>query len=92
MADTAQDMFSFGVLLFVMLHACFPWTVASLEDAKYKQYVDGDHAACWPWKFFAPALRQLVTGCLRHEPEDRCTAAAAAKMLASGAPWFTQLN
>ena len=87
-ADPAQDVFSLGVLLFVMLNACFPWVVAQRDDPKYAQYLQRQHLGSWPWQYLAPSLRQLLDRCLHDAPDVRCSVEAAAKMASCRKPWF----
>lgn len=78
----AQDMWSLGVVLYVMLAGDFPWLEASPRDPEYRAFAAGDrtHGA---WRTFSAPLLSLFDRLLAADPARRCSVDEAQPYLAS---------
>ena len=54
-ASYSQDVWSVGVVMFVMLTGTFPWAKARVGEKEYDAFLDGD-VSQYPWCEFHPAL------------------------------------
>ncbi len=59
MADVAQDVWSIGVMFFVLLTQYFPWDHPLPSDAKYSAFVNKDIRWSRLWSLLAPSLVQV---------------------------------
>ncbi len=74
------DIWSCGVVLFVMLTGSLPWNSATPEDPHYKTLLNGEHD--YPSHLSTGAIEAL-TACLQPDAEERMTAAELLKL-----PWM----
>jgi hypothetical protein len=58
-AHLAQDVWSMGVLFFVMLTGTFPWNVASRGDPEYEAFLRRDFTRL-PWSVFSDTLIEVL--------------------------------
>ena len=83
-ADAASDVFSLGVLLFVMLTGVLPYNRPNKSDPKYAALQEGpasfgaaavqwDVPACTKLVTQHPKLLRLICDMTRHRPEERPT-------------------
>ncbi len=70
----AQDLWSLGIVIYVLLAGDFPWLEASPRDAEYAAFLAGDRAA-GAWRTFSPPLRALLEQLLHPDPARRGEAA-----------------
>ena len=59
MADVAQDVWSIGVMTFVLLTQYFPWDHRFPSDAKVSAIVTKDIRSSRLWSSLAPSLVQV---------------------------------
>lgn len=81
----SQDMWSLGVVLYILLVGDFPWMKARVSDPEYAVYHTGDRSR-GPWAHFTPELRELLSRLMAIDPARRCTPAEAREYLHD--PWF----
>ena len=74
------DIWSCGVVLFVMLTGSLPWNRATPEDANYVSLLNGEHD--YPSHLSMGAIEAL-TACLQPDAEERMTAVELLKL-----PWM----
>jgi len=84
--DPSQDMWSLGIVLFVMVTGDFPWMKAKASDPEYAAWCNGDLEHCRPWKYFTPQLLRLFKMMFNPDPRLRCTPEEAQELLYE--PWF----
>jgi serine/threonine protein kinase len=72
-AHTCHDMWSLGVVLYVLLTGDFPWQKAHAHDVDYYTYASGDLSR-GSWRKFSPQLLHLFSRIFVH-PNSRITAA-----------------
>ena len=82
----AHDVWSLGIVLFVLVTGDFPWLKAKPSDEEYSAWVSGELTSCRPWTNFAPALLRLFQGLLHPDPLERMTPQDARREL--NQPWF----
>ena len=83
-AHMAHDIWSIGVVLYVLLTGDFPWQKAHAHDVDYVSYARGDLSR-GVWHKFSPALLAVFARIFVH-PSRRCTAAELLTML--DVPYF----
>jgi len=71
-AQTCHDIWSLGVVLYVLLTGDFPWQKAHAHDVDYFTYASGDMAR-GSWRKFSPQLLHLFSRIFVH-PTTRITA------------------
>ena len=72
---TKIDVWSSGVILYIMCGGAFPWVRASPDDKIYSSYVQQDGLAFqWP-QHFSPEIIELFQRMCHVEPAARCTVA-----------------
>lgn len=76
----SQDLWSCGIILYIMLAGDFPWLEASLKDPEYKAFAAGSRSL-GAWPTFSSALLALFDRLLATDPTQRGTVAAALPLL-----------
>jgi len=84
----AHDMWSLGVVLFIMVTGDFPWMKAKPSDPEYAAWCSGDLEKCRPWKYFTPQLLALFKRMFHPDPAARCTPQEAREYLC--VPWLVR--
>ena len=80
------DIWSCGIILFVLLCGEIPWNKPLQEDKNF-QYFFSNGAIFPPWNRFSPQVLDLLTRVLSIIPENRVTLAEIKQH-----PWFSQPN
>lgn len=85
------DVWSCGVVLFVMLYGNTPWDVASDSCAEYRMYKATDgHPNVKPWNRLTTVIRSLFHRTLAIVPNRRSTAAALKGFIARDCGWHPE--
>ena len=87
-----QDLFSLGVILFVMYAGRPPFQTATSDDMLFKLLQSYQFSAYWKYQgqdkpegFYSPAFRNLIELMLHHKPGYRGTLADVV-----GHPWLQE--
>ncbi|KAF1849944.1 serine/threonine-protein kinase-like protein chk1 [Cucurbitaria berberidis CBS 394.84] len=82
------DIWSCGVVLFVLLVGNTPWDEPTLRSEEYKEYVQtGGHTSDELWQQLPPEIVSLLRGMLRIDPAERFALNEVRTH-----PWFTRKN
>lgn len=82
------DVWSCGVVLFVLLVGNTPWDEPTLRSEEYKEYVEtGGHTTDELWQNLPPEIISLLRGMLKIDPAERFTLDEVRRH-----PWFTRTN
>ena len=85
-AEVEQDVWSLGVLLFVMMTKHFPWDAPMESDAKYAAFVRGQTSASSLWTTLSPELLHFLRQRVFVAPHKRCHVSEFRQILS--VPWF----
>jgi serine/threonine protein kinase len=72
----STDMFSLGVILFIIVQCLFPFAEARDDDYYYKLLLNGDLEKYWEktnGSSLSPEFKDLVLRMLSHDPSKRIT-------------------
>lgn len=70
------DMFSVGVILFIMVQGIFPFSEARTDEYFYKLLIDGDMKTYWEktgGENLSDEFKDLITKMLSYDPSNRPT-------------------
>lgn len=82
------DVWSCGVVLFVLLVGNTPWDEPTTRSEEFKEYVDtGGHTTDELWAKLPPEIVSLLRGMLKVDPTQRFTLDEVRTH-----PWFTRTN
>lgn len=82
------DVWSCGVVLFVLLVGNTPWDEPTMRSEEFKEYVDtGGHTTDELWAKLPPDIISLLRGMLKVDPKQRFTLDEVRTH-----PWFTRPN
>ncbi|EMD60016.1 hypothetical protein GGP41_009430 [Bipolaris sorokiniana] len=82
------DIWSCGVVLFVLLVGNTPWDEPTMRSEEFKEYVDtGGHTTDELWAKLPPDIVSLLRGMLKVDPKQRFTLDEVRTH-----PWFTRKN
>ena len=82
------DVWSCGIVLFVLLVGNTPWDEPTLRSEEFKEYVEtGGHTTDELWQQIPPELVSLLRGMLKMDPNERFTLDEVRTH-----PWFTRKN
>jgi serine/threonine-protein kinase Chk1 len=82
------DVWSCGVVLFVLLVGNTPWDEPTMRSEEFKEYVDtGGHTTDELWTKLPPDIVSLLRGMLKVDPKQRFTLDEVRTH-----PWFTRKN
>lgn len=87
-APNIADIWSCGVVLFVLLVGNTPWDEPTLKSYEFKEYVETDgRTSDELWAKLSPGVQSLLRGMLKLDPKERFTLEEVRTH-----PWFTQPN
>jgi serine/threonine-protein kinase Chk1 len=87
-AANVSDVWSCGVVLFVLLVGNTPWDEPTMRSPEFKEYVEGDgHTTDELWQSLPPDIISLLRGMLKLDPVSRFTLDEIRTH-----PWFTRKN
>jgi len=87
-APNVADVWSCGVVLFVLLVGNTPWDEPTLKSYEFKEYVETDgRTSDELWQKLSPGVQSLLRGMLKLEPKERFSLDEVRRH-----PWFTQPN
>ncbi|KAK9469809.1 kinase-like domain-containing protein [Lipomyces arxii] len=82
------DIWSCGIVLFVLLCGCTPWDWAVNDDNDFIRYKLSDgHVDDYPWNKIPVSVRSLIRSMMRIEPHDRMSLLNVKRH-----PWLTRTN
>ncbi|KAF1358749.1 serine/threonine-protein kinase-like protein chk1 [Lizonia empirigonia] len=82
------DIWSCGVVLFVLLVGNTPWDEPTMRSEEFKEYVETDgHTTDELWQLVPPEILSLLRGMLKLDPASRFTLDEVRRH-----PWFTRPN
>jgi serine/threonine-protein kinase Chk1 len=82
------DIWSCGIVLFVLLVGNTPWDEPTKRSAEFKEYVEtGGHTTDELWSKIPPELTSLLRGMLKVDPKERFTLDEVRTH-----PWCTRKN
>ena len=82
------DVWSCGVVLFVLLVGNTPWDEPTMRSEEFKEYVEtGGHTTDELWANLPPDIVSLLRGMLKVDPKQRFTLDEVRTH-----PWFTRQN
>jgi serine/threonine protein kinase len=85
-AQTSQDVWSLGVLVFVMLTKFFPWDEPTDADPKYTAFMRGDLASSKLWSAMSPEFASFMRERVFVSADKRCDASELRVLLEM--PWL----
>ncbi|KAH9823814.1 kinase-like domain-containing protein [Melampsora americana] len=83
----AIDMWSSGIILYVLLVGNTPWDTPTMESPEFAAYVDGSIWHMDPWTRIEPQLKHLLQQMMHIDPELRMNMTQLVKD-----PWFKLKN
>ncbi|CAH7683443.1 CAMK/CAMKL/CHK1 protein kinase [Phakopsora pachyrhizi] len=83
----AIDMWSCGIILFVLLVGNTPWDTPTLSSPEFAAYVNGVAWVSDPWSRIEPELKDILLQLMNIDPELRITMPQLVKN-----PWFRRKN
>jgi len=89
--EIAQDVWSFGIILYAVLFNDLPWEKAVAKDPEYANYINPavpDDESSVLMEQLAPDLRRLLAGMLEPNPAARVTMAEVVAFLSAPRLWF----
>lgn len=81
----SYDVWSTGVLLYILLVGDFPWLKATDDDEEFAAFMKGNRTE-YPWNSFSPELTELFEKMLHSDPAKRCSISEVKSYLDK--PWF----
>ncbi|OAL48764.1 serine/threonine-protein kinase-like protein chk1 [Pyrenochaeta sp. DS3sAY3a] len=82
------DIWSCGIVLFVLLVGNTPWDEPTLRSEEFKEYVQtGGHTTDELWESLPPSIVSLLRGMLKIDPKERFSLDEVRQH-----PWFTRKN
>jgi serine/threonine protein kinase len=86
----AQDVWSFGVVLYAMLFSDLPWEKARLADDDFKLYCKkgGVSSSLYPFNTVASPMQALLRGVLAIKASQRPSMEAVIEHMKTGHAWY----
>ncbi|KXS10458.1 Pkinase-domain-containing protein [Gonapodya prolifera JEL478] len=83
----AVDIWSCGVILYVLLCGNTPWDEPTVRTPEYRAFVNNPALDFYPWNQFPPLVLSLLRGIMTIDPAKRITIAQIMEH-----PWFNRPN
>jgi serine/threonine protein kinase len=86
----AQDVWSFGIILYAMLFSDLPWNKCSLKDDDFKLFCQkgGVSSSLYPFNTAASPMRALLRGVLAIKASQRPSMEAVIDHMKTGHEWY----
>ena len=87
----AQDVWSFGIILYAILFSDLPWEKARLKDDDFKLFCKkgGVSSSLYPFNTVASPMRALLRGVLAIKASQRPTMTDVIEHMQTGHEWYT---